>query len=40
VTGRYEQGPSREVVKPEADDVITPSDARRLLAPVLMTEPV
>lgn len=36
----YEDSTSREVVKPEADDVITPADACRLLAPVLATEPV
>ena len=35
----YEDGSTRQISKPDPADVITPADAKRLLAPVLATPP-
>lgn len=35
----YEDGTSREIMKPDPEDVITPADARSLLEPVLENAP-
>ena len=35
----YEDGTSRDISKPEIDEIILPQDARRLLAPLLENPP-